>query len=89
MGHGKRRLYARQDQHAGKRERKEWTEYLNRPLSGPDGKLPAIWRATIYYALETWRVFPLLDWVFASFAESPASQTWACGSQHRVRRIIH
>jgi uncharacterized protein len=37
---------------------------------GPDGKLRAIWRAAIYYALGTWLVFPLLDWLFSRVAES-------------------
>src|SRR5579863_6114188 len=37
---------------------------------GTDGKLRAIWRAAIYYALGTWLVFPLLDRLFALVAES-------------------
>ncbi|MGA3088678.1 MAG: CPBP family intramembrane glutamic endopeptidase [Terriglobales bacterium] len=45
-------------------------ETLRQALFGPDGKLRAIWRATIYYAVGTWLIFPLLDWSFAFVAES-------------------
>ncbi len=43
---------------------------LQKVFIGSDGRLRAIWRAAIYYAGGTWLVFPLLDSLFASAAES-------------------
>src|SRR5580698_5564487 len=43
---------------------------LKRAFIGLDGKLRPIWRATIYYAVGTWLVFPLLDQAFAPIAEA-------------------
>jgi membrane protease YdiL (CAAX protease family) len=43
---------------------------LKQAFIGPDGKLRAIWRAAMHYAVRTWLVFPLLDWWFALVTES-------------------
>jgi membrane protease YdiL (CAAX protease family) len=45
-------------------------EALKQAFIGPDGKLRAIWRATIYYAAGTFLVFPLLGWPVALVAKS-------------------
>jgi hypothetical protein len=43
---------------------------LKHAFIGPDGKLCAIWRAAIYFALGTWVVFPLLDRPLSLVAKS-------------------
>src|SRR5437763_16789282 len=43
---------------------------LKQTFIGPDGKLRMIWRATLYDAVGTWLVVPMLDWAFALIAES-------------------
>ena len=43
---------------------------LEHAFIGHDGKLRAIWRAAIYYALGTWIVFPILDRPFSLIAKS-------------------
>ena len=44
-------------------------ETLKQAFFAPDGKLRAIWRATIYYTVGTFVVFPLLDRLFAFVAQ--------------------
>jgi len=43
---------------------------LKQAFIAPDGKLRAIWRATIYYAAGTWLVFPLVDAALALLSKS-------------------
>jgi hypothetical protein len=45
-------------------------ETLKGAFVAPDGKLRAIWRATLYYVVGTFLIFPRLDWLFARITES-------------------
>jgi len=43
---------------------------LNQAFCGSDAKVRPVWRAAIFYAVGTWLVFPLLDWLSALLAEA-------------------
>src|SRR5262249_18493928 len=45
-------------------------ETLKQVFIAPDGRLRAIWRAAIYYAVGTFVVFPLMGWPVALVAKS-------------------